>query len=364
MYRSKARLTHRLLVFLWLSASLSACHAPPATYQQSFLQFGTLIDITLVSDNSARANKTFDQIEALLKARHHQWHGWHDGELMRFNKALAKTVKTGRSIAIPSVLRELITASKHYYALSDGLFNPALGRLIAAWGFHQSPTPDYALIKRLQTNPPGMDDLIIEQGRARSRNANLQLDFGAIAKGLAVRQMAALIRHNRIDDFIINAGGDVFAAGRDIDPGWRIAIENPFFAAHNSARTIGKIIVHAPVSIFTSGNYRRFYRDKNGIRRNHIINPKSGEPSRHISLVTIVTKDPVLADAAATTLMLTPPSALAKMTTRFGIDEYLVITEQHQAYLSRRMNARIEWRPDISLQKHIITESAAESRDK
>ncbi len=347
-----------------LSVFISACQKPPASYQQSFLQFGTLIDITLVSDNAARANKTFDQIEVLLKARHRQWHGWRDGELMRFNKALEKTVKTGRSIAIPPVLRELISASKHYYALSDGLFNPALGRLIAAWGFHQSQQPDYALIKRLQTNPPGMDDLIIEQGRARSRNANLQLDFGAIAKGLAVRQMATLIRHNQISDFIINAGGDVFAAGRDIDPGWRIAIENPFFATHKTARTVGKIIVHDPLSIFTSGNYRRFYRDKNGIRRNHIINPKSGEPSRHISSVTIVTKDPVLADAAATTLMLTPLSALADMSARFGIDEYLVITEQHQAYLSRRMDARIEWRPDMSLTKHIIPQPTVGSSNK
>ena len=350
MHRSKTRWLIAAGV-LWLLLWLSACQ-PQQRYQQSFLQFGTLIDITLVSASEARAQQTFERIETLLKQRHRQWHGWQDGELKRLNDALA----SGKTVEIPPVLRELIIDSKKYYRLTGERFNPALGKLIAAWGFHASSKPDLALIQTIQHKLPGMNDLIIEGNQARSTNRHLQLDFGAIAKGLAIRQIATLIRQQGINRFIINAGGDIYADAGSGQPGWRIAIENPFFA-QGHARVIGGITLQHPTSIFTSGNYRRFVVDENGQKRHHIIDPKTGAPSRSISAVTVISDDPVLADVAATTLMLTPLPELAAMAKALGIADYLIITEQHEAWLSVTMNERIEWIENSALTPHIIKTS-------
>jgi thiamine biosynthesis lipoprotein len=356
MHRTKTR----RLISLWLLILLSACQPQQQRYQQQFLQFGTLIDITLVSADEARVRQTFERIEALLKQRHRQWHGWQDGALKRFNDALS----SGQSVKIPPILHQLIIDSKKYFALSDGRFNPALGKLIAAWGFHASQQPDRTLIRAIQQNLPTMDDLLVDGDSARSRNPNLQLDFGAIAKGLAIRHIADLIRQQNIDSFIINAGGDIYADAHRLESGWRIAIENPFFKQKHAQRIIGSITLKQPQSIFTSGNYRRFAVDDNGLKRHHIIDSKTGAPSRNISSVTVLTADPVLADVAATSLMLTPPDELAAMSKKLGISDFLVITEQHQAYLSQTMQQRIEWIENSALTPHIVKQITGEPSHK
>ncbi|MCK4710007.1 MAG: FAD:protein FMN transferase, partial [Gammaproteobacteria bacterium] len=233
--------------------------------------------------------------------------------------------------------------------ISNGLFNPAMGKLIAAWGFHNKSTPDYSVINNIQSNIPGMHDLVIKNNLAYSLNSQLKLDFGAIAKGLAVEQIANLVKAQNFKHFIINAGGDIFAQGKKNQHNWKIAIESPF-----SDDIIGKLEITSPSSIFTSGNYRRFYLDQNNIRRHHIINPITGEPSENISAVTILHRDPMLADIAATTLMLTPTDSIKKMAQQLKIQDFMVITEQQTVLISKSLNKKITWKPDLDLNIQII----------
>lgn len=340
MHTTKAgsRLIHLITsgtLVLLLVSSLISCQRPQPSSQR-FLQFGTLIDITLIADNEIQAATLFENIEKLLTTRHTEWHGWLDGTLKRFNQSLSQQPVLGT--LIPATLKQLVTDSKKYYTTSSGLFNPAMGKLIAAWGFHEYSEADHELISTIKKNIPGMNDLVIKNDRAFSLNTHLQLDFGAIAKGLAIKQIAEIITREKVQDFIINAGGDVYTHGQKYSRAWRIAIENPF-----APGILGSLNMESESSIFTSGNYRRFYTDKNQRRRHHIIHPLSGEPSINISAATVIHQDPVIADVAATTLMLTDISRLGEMATRFGIRDYLVITEQRQVYASKSMLARIDW---------------------
>jgi len=343
-----------ILAFVSL-ASLNGCHSPEI-FQQRFLQFGTIIDITLVTTDEDRAYQVFDEIELLLKKRHFEWHGWENGTLKRFNQALLKQHNTPthtesplNGIEIPNTLQKLILDSKKYYSLSDGLFNPAMGKLIQAWGFHQESEPDQVLINSIKKDMPGMHDLIINNNQARSLNPYLQLDFGAIAKGLAVKQIVDLINQHRLKNFIINAGGDIYAQGRKTRQNWHIAIENPF-----SEGIIGRLKITSSTSIFTSGNYRRFYLDKNDIKRHHIINPLSGEPSTNISSITLLHDDPIAADVAATTLMLTQLADLKTMAGKLNIQHYLAITESHELYISPSMVKKIQWQEAQNFKIHLI----------
>lgn len=314
---------------------LLACQ-PPTVLQQQFLQFGTLIDITIVERDEETSRRLFSDIENLLSTRHVQWHGWLDGDLKRFNEAMMNP--PGNRVAVPQALEELIHDSKQYHKLSQGLFNPALGRLIAAWGFHQSSEPDHAMIKQIQEDIPGMDDLIIDSNGAHTLNPHLQLDFGAIAKGLVVRQIAQLLERNNVHHFIINAGGDVYAMGNKNNRSWHVAIENPF-----QSDILASLELPSDHSIFTSGNYRRFYIDGDNSRRHHIIDPRTGEPSKNISAVTVLHRDPVIADIAATTLMLTPLDQVSNMVSRLGIEKFLVISEDRRLYISKELLKIIHW---------------------
>jgi FAD:protein FMN transferase len=335
MYRTKIK--HRLIQFFLLFTLITstACQTE-SDYSQQFLQFGTLIDITLASTTAEKANAAFTEIEALLIKRHSDWHGWEDGSLTHFNKALHESPDKGTPV--PENLRRLIQDSKQYYQISGGLFNPALGKLIGAWGFHDHSEADLSLIKEIKKNIPGMDDLQIRNQLAYSSNPNLQLDFGGIAKGLAILEIQQLIIASGIDNFIINAGGDILAGGKKGSRNWRVAIQDPF-----KEDVIATIELAPSQSIFTSGNYRRFQNQPGHKKRHHIINPKTGEPSLYISSATVITADPVLADAAATTLMLGNKDQIKSLAAALGIQQYMVITEQREAIISKSMYDKLAW---------------------
>ena len=248
------------------------------------------------------------------------------------------------AVEIPPQLDHLIRLSRQYYDLSEGLFNPALGKLVAAWGFHQQQPPDKALIADIQRDIPDMWDLLLEDKYALSLNPHLQLDFGAVAKGTAIKQIAGLLRQQQYRHFIINAGGDIYAEGQKHQRHWRVAIENPYREG-----IIATLELPPAMSIFTSGNYRRYYLDENQQRRHHIIDPRSGQPSKQISAATVMHTDPEVADIAATTLMLTEISRIKITAQKLGIVDFLVLTEQNHAFISKSMLKKITWHQTNSL---------------
>ncbi len=353
----KTLIKHLTLIafILFTLISVNACQSQHV-FKQRFLQFGTIIDISLVTTDQDKAFEIFNDIENLLKKRHTEWHGWQDGTLKQFNQALLSQTTTDHEtgIPIPETLQLLIHDSKKYFDLSGGLFNPAMGKLIEAWGFHQQATPNLALIEKIKQDIPGMHDLTIKNNHAMTLNPYLQLDFGAIAKGLAVKQISHLIQQHQIRNFIINAGGDIFAAGQKQGKDWQIAIENPFYTDEKSEKVIALLPVSGPDSIFTSGNYRRFYVDENSQKRHHIIDPASGEPSLNISAITVMHKDPVIADIAATTLMLTKISELKNMAKILEIEDFLAISDQHELYITESMMKKIQWADESAFKVQLL----------
>lgn len=335
MYRTKIERSLIPVIYLITALVITACQTQ-SSHSRQYLQFGTLIEITLASTTEQQSNSAFAAIEALLIQRHSDWHGWEDGSLTAFNKALAEYPERGTEV--PQNLKRLISDSKKYFNLSGGLFNPALGKLIGAWGFHEHTEPDLQLIDKIKQDIPGMNDLVIKNQLAYSTNPHLQLDFGAIAKGLAILEIRQLLLDQGIHNFIINAGGDINVAGNNGSRNWRVAIQDPF-----KEDIIGSVELAPSQSIFTSGNYRRYYEQPEHKRRHHIINPKTGEPSLFISSATVMHPDPVLSDVAATTLMLGTQDQIKTLANALGIQKYMVITEQREVIISQPMYDDLAW---------------------
>ncbi|MCK4709981.1 MAG: FAD:protein FMN transferase, partial [Gammaproteobacteria bacterium] len=160
---------------------------------------------------------------------------------------------------------------------------------------------------------------------------------------------------NNIKDFIINAGGDIFAQGRKHSKNWRIAIENPFYADKSSNRIISQIQLSEPMSVFTSGNYHRFYSDENNIKRHHIIAPVTGEPSINISAITVLHQNPITADVAVTTLMLAPIPELKNMANKLEIKDFLAISDNRSRISVNLMIQKIQWSETMQFQTHLLS---------
>jgi len=113
-------------------------------------------------------------------------------------------------------------------------------------------------------------------------------------------------------------------------------VKNPF-----GPGAIASIDLLGKQALFTSGNYQRFYRN-NDETVHHIIDPRSGEPSKHISSATVLTSDPVLADVAATTLMIDGLNNYRSLAGSLGIEDYMIIDDRQRITISDSLAGKIE----------------------
>jgi len=315
---------------------LSACNSQEQLVEQRILQFGTIIDVTLIHADRNKAEAALTQIELQLLVYRKNWHAWEDGDLYRFNQALIDT----NTATVPESLKALLALSQQYYRQSQHLFNPALGLLINAYGFHGTSEPDTRVISLIKTDIPTMLDLELlltqNQQQAHSNNPHLQLDLGGIAKGYAIGLIADYLTGSGFEHFLINAGGDLYSSGTKFGKPWKIGIQNPF-----GPGAIASVSLTGHNTLFTSGNYQRYYQQADKVVH-HIIDPRTGEPSQHISSASVLSPDPVLSDVAATTLMIDGINNHRSLSRSLGIKDYLIVSEERKIIITRSLAQKID----------------------
>ncbi len=332
------RLFSLLAIGLAALAVLSACRRQPQGEMVRKLDvFGTIVEITIYGADEEAARKGLALVEADFARMHRDWHAWKPGELSRLNAALA----AGRPREVSDFLLPLIRQARHYHDISDGLFNPAIGRIIAAWGFHSDelPTgpPPLDRIRALAARKPSMKDIHIDGNIVSTTNTAVGLDFGGFAKGEAVDRAMARLREAGVENAIVNAGGDLDVIGRHGKRPWVAGIRDP-----RNWGVVATIEMASGEALYTSGNYLR-YRENEGIKYGHIIDPRTGMPVRHIASVTVLHTNGALADAAATALAVAGPKEWARIARRMGITRAMLIDGAGVVYLTPAMRRRVRF---------------------
>jgi thiamine biosynthesis lipoprotein len=150
----------------------------------------------------------------------------------------------------------------------------------------------------------------------------------------------ARLRQLGIEDAIVNAGGDLRAIGRRGERPWRIAVRKP------AGGVIGAVEVRGDEALFTSGNYERFRLDREE-RYPHILDPRTGWPVEGIVSATVITSEGVLADAAATALVVAGLEEWPQVARAFGLDQVLIIDESGTVYMTADMAARVRFTGEV-----------------
>ncbi len=98
----------------------------------------------------------------------------------------------------------------------------------------------------------------------------------------------------------VEVGGEVRAGGKSPrGDRWRLGIERPGLRLG----AVQRIVPLADLAVATSGDYRN-YREVDGERFSHIIDPRSGWPIRHrLASVSVFHESCMIADALATALL-------------------------------------------------------------
>ncbi|HAK52567.1 MAG TPA: hypothetical protein DCM54_11800, partial [Gammaproteobacteria bacterium] len=150
----------------------------------------------------------------------------------------------------------------------------------------------------------GMQHLELGEGSVR-RGVDLYIDLSGIAKGFAVDRLCKLLDDKGLQNYMVEIGGEIKASGRnDRDAPWIIAIEKP----EALQRSIFRTLALRGLGMATSGDYRN-YREIDGKRYSHLIDPRSGMPINHtLASVTVLHPSAAIADALATALNVLHPA--------------------------------------------------------
>ncbi|NMG72511.1 FAD:protein FMN transferase [Azoarcus communis] len=318
---------------------LSACSRPEVFRQESYV-FGTRVDVAVYGEDKAQADSATAAVLREFDRLHRAYHAWEPSELTALNAAIAR----GEPHEVSDELAAMLRDAQQMAAMGDELFDPALGALIALWGFHTDTfvpvRPDPARLQALLDARPRMSDLVIEGNRVSSRNLAVQLDLGGYAKGYALDRANAILREQGVVNALVNIGGNVMALGKKGDQPWRIGIQHP-----RNPAPLATMPLYDGEAVGTSGDYQRYF-ELDGERYAHLLDPRTGQPAHGTqSLTVLITPRPAagtLSDAAS------KPAYLAgegwrEQTRRFGIDHALRIAEDGRVEVTRSLRARLQF---------------------
>jgi thiamine biosynthesis lipoprotein len=334
----------------------SACSRAPQqdVYKTQLMTLGTIVDISLWNVDEAKAQQAVKAVEDVLNGIHVHWHAWEPGPPDHPNLADLNTrLAAGETVTVSAEDAAVLRQNQELARQGEELFNPAIGRLIGLWGFHQDdppqgPPPDPEQIRRLVEAHPTMDDLVIEGNQVHSRNPALQLDLGGSAKGYAVDQAIDALRALGIQNAIVNAGGGLHAIGMHGDRPWRVGIRNPA-----QPGIIASLEIRQDESVHTSGNYERFF-DYQGKRYHHIIDPRTGYPAEGVLSATVVHQNGTIADAADDAIFVAGPEHWKEVARRMGVTQVMLIDADMNLHMTPQMAQRL--RMEIDPAPKIIVE--------
>jgi len=189
------------------------------------------------------------------------------------------------------------------YRATGGSFSPLVGDTLNHLGYDAryrltalpgppDPVPDFSEVV-------GLDDTTLTTYRP------VTIDIGAIGKGYLVDIVAELLRDSGLEEFTIDASGDMWQQGPEAE---RIALENP----RDPSRALGVALLHNG-GLAASATNRRAWGD--GLH--HIVDGLTGLPTTRTEATFVVAETTALADGIATALFMTTPE---KLTPLFSFD--------------------------------------------
>ncbi len=227
-----------------------------------------------------------------------------DSELSRFNNLAA-----GNWFEVSAETAFVVDKALHYHQITAGASDVTVGPLVRLWDFGPGRHPIGAKLKApseetiaaaLKCSGANKLEVRHDPPSLRKNGDGLEVDLSSIAKGYAVDVLADVLFEHGYQNFMVEIGGEVRAQGtRQDGKAWRIGVEKPDL----NQSAIHQIVSLQDQALATSGDYRNF-REFDGKKYSHIIDPKTGRPLPYRGWsVTLLAPTCLEADALATALL-------------------------------------------------------------
>ncbi|MDR3519924.1 MAG: FAD:protein FMN transferase [Candidatus Pacebacteria bacterium] len=223
----------------------------------------------------------------------------------RDDSIVMKMSKESGVFILPEDAKPLMELYYDLYKQTDGFFTPLIGNMLSDAGYDAK----YSLQQKNKLKEVLRWEEVIsyEYPNIQMKQPAI-LDFGAGGKGYLVDIIGSLLEENNIDEYFINAGGDILHKGKK---SIRVGLENP----ENINQVVGVYTLQNRSICGSAGN-RRTWGDFT-----HIMNPKTLSSQKNILAVWVVAETALLADSLATCLFFVEADTLKN----FYKFEYILI---------------------------------------
>lgn len=219
----------------------------------------------------------------------------------------------------PLELFSMLEFAKQCAAVTEGHFTIAAGTRLEDIGYDAQ----YSLRKKGSLRPVGLlDKVLTVTGSTVRISPDTAIDLGGFGKGWLIDKLAAYLKSQGYERFLIDGGGDILVAGNALD-GASIPLEDP--------RGVRSIIGEIPVSngaiASSSPKYRHWPDLQDGGDLHHLVNPKSEAVITDVAAVYTYARTATAADTASTCLFVSPPRLHGYISSFFGASYCIVYAD-------------------------------------
>jgi thiamine biosynthesis lipoprotein len=325
----------------WAPATAWAEAAPPEPAKvvtATHGSMGTVIAITVQAADEPRtrnvmdeAFREFDRIDALMTT----WTKTSD--VSRLNAAAGN----GKPVKLSAEVLHILDVSRETSRLSDGAFDITVGSFSGVWKFDEDKDGTIPAAELVESRQKlvGWKDLVLDlkKGTARLKKKGQRVTLGGIAKGYAVDRASAILKKHGFQHFIVQAGGDMYVAGKRGDRRWRVGIRDPRSASREDFFAYAEV---EDRTFSTSGDYERFVV-KDGKRYHHILDPRTGMPANACRSVTVMAKDALTADRWSKAFFVLGPEKGMALLGKLGDVEVVIIDKDNKVHVSKGLEGKL-----------------------
>ncbi len=299
-----------------------------------------------------------ENLHELAEALNSRFSTEEDSQISAYNTVIGQ-----KSIKIDEDFYNVTSIFKELYAKTDGAVNPQVKLSVDLWGFSKRykeidylptevfdrerredgsfPLPEEEYIEAFKelsdfsktTLEGGSSQNDIQKNELFIHKSALsvtvegnvfypKLDYSSAVKGYFCDRAKEIFDKYGIKNYYISAGGSsMYLHNYDGTP-WNLKIVDPFSTSRNALLSI-------PVTnkfVSTSGTYENYY-DLDGVRYSHIIDPKTGCPTKSkIVSATVIGDNGGYTDALSTALINLDDNAVSFMSSMPY--DYVLITQE------------------------------------
>jgi FAD:protein FMN transferase len=321
----------------------------PAAPERRMMSFeracmGTHCTIAVFHHDEARVEQAVAQAVLEMNRLDAMMTTWTDtSEVSRINAAAGN----GEAVSVSAETFEVLEKSLWVARASGGAFDITVGAFKGLWKFDEDndgtlPAPG-DVAERLKL--VDYEALILDPARrtARLARAAQSITLGGIAKGFIVDCAVRTLRGAGLVDFLVQAGGDLYAAGKRGDREWRVGIQDPRAKPGDdrSLDTSFALLSLTDSAFNTSGDYERFVL-QHGKRYHHILDPRTGQPVTHTRSVTVLAPTSFIADTLDTAAFVLGPAKGLELVESVPGALAVIVDSENQVHTSRGLEGQLK----------------------